>query len=190
VLLEEGRAVALTPKVFDTLLHLVEHAGESFSKEALMQAVWPDTIVEENNLNQNISTLRRLLGEKRGENRYIATIPGRGYRLTAAVVSVGGASAKVESSTNHGRRLALAVLPFDNMTSDAKRAYLADGLTEETIAAMGQVDPDHLSVIGRRSVMRYRETAKSRRSAVNWALGMWWRARCARKGRGCASRPN
>ena len=68
VLLEEGRAVALTPKVFDTLLHLVEHAGESFSKEALMQAVWPDTIVEENNLNQNISTLRRLLGEKRGEN--------------------------------------------------------------------------------------------------------------------------
>jgi DNA-binding winged helix-turn-helix (wHTH) protein/tetratricopeptide (TPR) repeat protein len=161
VLLEEGRAVALTPKVFDTLLYMLGRAGETFSKEELMQAVWPDTIVEENNLNQNISTLRRLLGEKRGENRYIATIPGRGYRFTAPVVSVGGESAKVESSTNHGTRLALAVLPFDNMTGDGGRAYLADGLTEETIAAMGQVDPDHLSVIGRRSVMRYRETAKS-----------------------------
>ena len=61
--------------MFDTLLYMLEHAGETFSKEALMEAVWPDTIVEENNLNQNISTLRRLLGEKRGENRYIATIP-------------------------------------------------------------------------------------------------------------------
>ena len=118
VLLEEGRAVALTPKVFDTLLYMLGRAGETFSKEELMQAVWPDTIVEENNLNQNISTLRRLLGEKRGENRYIATIPGRGYRFTAPVVSVGGESAKVESSTNHGTRLALAVLPFDNMTGD------------------------------------------------------------------------
>jgi DNA-binding winged helix-turn-helix (wHTH) protein len=89
VLLEGGKVIPLTPKVFDTLLYMLEHAGETFSKEALMQAVWPDTIVEENNLNQHISTLRRLLGEKRGENRYIATIPGRGYRFTAAVVSVG-----------------------------------------------------------------------------------------------------
>jgi DNA-binding winged helix-turn-helix (wHTH) protein len=71
-LLECGRVIPLTPKVFDTLHYMLEHAGETFSKEALMQAVWPDTIVEENNLNQNISTLRRLLGEKRGENRYIA----------------------------------------------------------------------------------------------------------------------
>jgi DNA-binding winged helix-turn-helix (wHTH) protein/Tfp pilus assembly protein PilF len=161
LLLEHGKVVPLTPKVFDTLLYMLDHAGETFSKEALMQAVWPDTIVEENNLNQNISTLRRLLGEKRGENRYIATIPGRGYRFTAAVVRVASASAKMESSTTHGMRVALAVLPFDNMTGDAGRAYLADGLTEETIAAMGQVDPDHLSVIGRRSVMGYRNTAKS-----------------------------
>jgi DNA-binding winged helix-turn-helix (wHTH) protein/tetratricopeptide (TPR) repeat protein len=159
-LLECGRVIPLTPKVFDTLHYMLEHAGETFSKEALMQAVWPDTIVEENNLNQNISTLRRLLGEKRGENRYIATIPGRGYRFTAAV-SIKGASVDIARSTTQGTRVALAVLPFDNMTGDAGRAYLADGLTEETIAAMGQVDPDHLSVIGRTSVMRYRNTAKS-----------------------------
>ena len=161
VLHEGGKVIPLTPKVFDTLVYMLEHAGETFSKEALMQAVWPDTIVEENNLNQNISTLRRLLGEKRGENRYIATIPGRGYQFTATVVGVDGASAKAKSSTKHETRVALAVLPFDNMTGDAGRVYLADGLTEETIAAMGQVAPDHLSVIGRTSVMRYRNTAKS-----------------------------
>ncbi len=160
VLHEGGKVIPLTPKVFDTLVYMLEHAGETFSKEALMQAVWPDTIVEENNLNQNISTLRRLLGEKRGENRYIATIPGRGYQFTATVAGVGGA-AKAQSPTKHETRVALAVLPFDNMTGDAGRAYLADGLTEETIAAMGQVAPDHLSVIGRTSVMRYRNTAKS-----------------------------
>ncbi len=77
------------------------------------------------------------------------------------MVSIGGASARVQSSIRRETRVALAVLPFDNMTGDAERAYLADGLTEETIAAMGQVDPDHLSVIGRTSVMRYRNTAKS-----------------------------
>ena len=54
-----GSPVSLTPKVFDTLLYLIEHKGEVLETEALMRALWPDTIVEENNLNQNISTLRR-----------------------------------------------------------------------------------------------------------------------------------
>ena len=71
----------LTPKVFDTLLYLVERAGEN----ELMREIWTDTIVEENNLNKNISVLRRVLGEKHGENRYIATIPGRGYKFVAEV---------------------------------------------------------------------------------------------------------
>ena len=81
LLSREGRHVALTPKVFDTLLLLVKRSGEVLEKEEFLRAIWPDTIVEENNLNQNISTLRRILGESRGENRYIATVPGRGYRF-------------------------------------------------------------------------------------------------------------
>ncbi len=72
-----GQPIALTPKVFDTLLLLVKRSGEVLEKEELLRAIWPDTIVEENNLNQNISTLRRILGESRGENRYIATVPGQ-----------------------------------------------------------------------------------------------------------------
>jgi len=75
----------LAGKVFDTLVYLVEHAGEPLDKDVLLRAVWPGVIVEENSLTQNISTLRQLLGEVRGENRYIATIPRKGYRFVAAV---------------------------------------------------------------------------------------------------------
>jgi DNA-binding winged helix-turn-helix (wHTH) protein/TolB-like protein len=81
----DGEAIPLTPKVFDTLLYLVEHRGVVLDKNDLMLAIWPDTVVEENNLNQSISALRRVLGENRGENRYIATVPGRGYRFVAEV---------------------------------------------------------------------------------------------------------
>ena len=75
----------LTPRVFDTLLFLVQHSGTVLDKERVMEAVWPDSIVEENNLSQNISTLRRLLGEPPGSGRFIVTVPGRGYRFAANV---------------------------------------------------------------------------------------------------------
>ena len=88
VLLRGGDSVPLTPRVFDTLLFLVRHHGRVIDKDELMRAIWPDAFVEENNLNQNISTLRRALGENRGENRYIATVPGRGYRFVAEVTRV------------------------------------------------------------------------------------------------------
>lgn len=80
-----GGAVALMPKVFDTLVFLVENAGKVVSKDELLSAIWAETIVEENNLTQNISSLRRILGEKPGEHRFISTIPGRGYKFVAEV---------------------------------------------------------------------------------------------------------
>jgi DNA-binding winged helix-turn-helix (wHTH) protein/tetratricopeptide (TPR) repeat protein len=79
--------VPLTGKVFDTLLYLVEHRGETLGKEQLLQAIWPELVVEENNLTQNVSTLRQLLGETRGENRFIATVPRKGYRFVAEVIA-------------------------------------------------------------------------------------------------------
>jgi pimeloyl-ACP methyl ester carboxylesterase len=80
-----GELVPLTPKVFDTLLYLVAHPGELVGKATLMKAIWPDVVVEENNLTQNISALRRVLGEGAGEHRFIVTEPGRGYRFVADV---------------------------------------------------------------------------------------------------------
>jgi DNA-binding winged helix-turn-helix (wHTH) protein len=81
----DGRPLPVTPKAFDTLIYLVQHADVVLGKETLMRAIWADTAVEENNLNQCISSLRRVLGEKRSEHRYIVTIPGRGYRFVAPV---------------------------------------------------------------------------------------------------------
>src|SRR2546423_6046856 len=85
LLSKQGQAIPLTPKVFDTLLALVGQHGRVMSKDELMQAVWPDTIVEETNLAHNISTLRKLLGQKAGDNRFIVTAPGRGYQFVAEV---------------------------------------------------------------------------------------------------------
>src|SRR5687768_9993029 len=82
---EAGPAIPLHGKLFDTLLYLVEHAGETLDKETLLRSIWPDVIVEENSLTQHISTLRQMLGEVRGENRYIVTIPRKGYRFVAQV---------------------------------------------------------------------------------------------------------
>src|SRR5438034_2181165 len=81
----DGTTVPLTPRVFETLLYMVEHHDTVLDKERLMEAVWPDSIVEENNLSQNISTLRRIFGETPGSHSYIVTVPGRGYRFVAEV---------------------------------------------------------------------------------------------------------
>src|SRR5258707_13372809 len=86
VLYERGRPVPLTPKAAETLLALVARHGRLVTKEELLGIVWPDTFVEENNLAQNISLLRRVLGEGAGGRPFIETIPKRGYRFVGPVV--------------------------------------------------------------------------------------------------------
>ena len=88
VLLREDQPVAITPKVFETLLILVRHSREVVSKDELMKAVWPDAFVEEANLSQNIFMLRKALGDTPEDRRYIVTLPGRGYRFSAHVRTV------------------------------------------------------------------------------------------------------
>ena len=83
LLLREGNPVPLTPKAFDILMVLVWNAGRIVEKDELMRLVWPGTVVEENNLTRNISSLRKALEEGPTERRYIVTIPGRGYQFAA-----------------------------------------------------------------------------------------------------------
>ncbi len=93
-----GSPVPLGPKVFDTLLYLVSHQGRLLEKDELMRAIWPDTVVEENSLNQCVSTLRRALGESPGENRYIITVPGRGYRFVAIATAMTNGAVVAEAT--------------------------------------------------------------------------------------------
>jgi DNA-binding winged helix-turn-helix (wHTH) protein len=83
-----GEAIPLAPKVFDTLLYFVERPGQLIAKRELLEAIWPHVVVEENNLTQAISALRRILGETPGAHRFIVTEPGRGYRLVASVRTI------------------------------------------------------------------------------------------------------
>jgi len=85
VLLREGEPVPLTPKVFDILMTLVENRGQVVEKDDLMKKVWPTTFVEEGNLTQNVSLLRKALGESAGGAQFIETVPRRGYRFVASI---------------------------------------------------------------------------------------------------------
>lgn len=87
-LLREGEAVAVTVKAFDILAALVQEAGRVVDKDELMRRVWPDAIVEEANLSQQIFLLRKALGEDAKDHRYIATVPRRGYRFVAEVTCI------------------------------------------------------------------------------------------------------
>src|SRR6267142_3585441 len=224
--------VPLTPKAFDVLVFLAQNPNRVITKDELLKAVWEDTFVEDGNLTQYISHLRRALADQSEDNRLIVTIARKGYQFTADVacleiaegrqqhvtqVPTSGVSTvgvAVEAGTgnlspqteapsatelskttkavpkprNHWRmaavlsafavvlvvagyiswrsfrtappprsgKIMLAVLPFQNLTGDPKQEYLADGLTEETIAQLGRLHPEQLGVIARTSVMGYK----------------------------------
>jgi len=100
VLLRDAVPVYLPPKAFDTLLVLVERSGHIIEKDELMRKVWPETFVEESNLTQYISVLRRTLGDERQEQRYIETIPRRGYRFVPPVRQAWSADGDLISATH------------------------------------------------------------------------------------------
>jgi len=106
LLSRDGEAVTLTPKCFDILQVLVERSGYLVEKEELMKAVWPDAFVEEGNLTQSISLLRRALGDNPDGPHYIETIPRYGYRFVAPVKTqlseLGTLEGTVEATVSSG----------------------------------------------------------------------------------------
>jgi adenylate cyclase len=139
-----GETIALPPKAVEVLLELVKRPGIVGGKQDLMKAVWPDTFVEEANLNQMIFLLRRALGDQ-----CIATVPRRGYRFTADVRMV-EIPCRIES---------VAVLPLANLSADPEQEYFADGITEALITELAKITG--LRVVSRTSVMRYRGTKEA-----------------------------
>ncbi|MDQ2746048.1 MAG: tetratricopeptide repeat protein [Acidobacteriota bacterium] len=94
----DDKLIALTPKAFETLCHLVQNNGHLLKKEELMELVWADTIVEESNLNVIVHTLRKALGDNAHESKYIETVAKRGFRFVADVQTESG-SDKFETDT-------------------------------------------------------------------------------------------
>lgn len=130
-----GRPLPLTPKAFDTLLYLVQNADAVLGKETLLSAIWVDTAVEENNLTQCISALRRVLGEKRAEHRYIVTVPGRGYRFVAPV------SRHVQPAIALSAEpiASIAVLPFQPLARNNRDESLEMGMADTLITRLSGI---------------------------------------------------
>jgi len=155
ILTRDGDAISLTPKATEILLVLLKHAGQLVEKDELLKEVWPDTFVEENNLTQNIFTLRKALGDDRTGPKYIETIARRGYRFLATVRTVSHAGTGVSSQPTGGASQSpvVAVLPFINNTGDPELEYLADGITSNLINNLSRTA--QLRVMSRSSVLRY-----------------------------------
>src|SRR5262249_26135010 len=153
--------VPLTPKVFETLLLLVQNAGRLVTKEYLLQNVWPEAFVEEANLSVNVARLRKALGKGAGESEYIETLPTLGYRFIANVSSERwqrtGSMRRVDRELhkqNRDKVHSLAIMPFYNESSDPNAEYLSDGLTESIINSLSHIQG--LRIIGHNSVFRYK----------------------------------
>jgi len=151
LLLRDGQPVALKPKIFDLLLVLVQNSGHVVHKNELMSRVWPDTVVEENNLTVSIFVLRKALGETHNGHRYIETVPKRGYRFAADVtVEATGSGSSTQiginslTVTNDARSLitnvqSLAVLPFTILGAEAQDDYLGLGLADALITKLSNI---------------------------------------------------
>ena len=131
--------VPLTPKLLDLLLHLLDHAGELVTKEALLDAIWPDANVTDNALTQAISELRQALGDDPSSPRYIKTVARRGYRFIAPVASAfapTGATADkpVASVLPDVASKTIAVFDFTNVTGDEDTSWLSAGVAETVTA--------------------------------------------------------
>jgi TolB-like protein len=151
-----GRPVRLERQPMDLLVLLVERRGQLVLRPEIVARLWTtDVFVDvETGVNTAIRKVRQALNDSRDAPVFIETVPGRGYRFVADIEVI------CESDSDPSR-IVLAVLPFQNPGGDPEREYLADGLTEETIASLGQIDPDRLGVIGRTSIMAYKGTRKS-----------------------------
>ena len=99
LLLSDGTPVPLTSKAFDTLVFLIANRDRVVTKDELLRSVWPDVVVEEGNLTQQIFLLRKALGESAQQPRHIVTVPGHGYRFTARVTPIADDSAAPEVPT-------------------------------------------------------------------------------------------
>ncbi|HZS09566.1 MAG TPA: tetratricopeptide repeat protein [Blastocatellia bacterium] len=121
LLLRDGEVVPLTPKAFDVLLALVGQPGRLLEKETLLKTVWPDSFVEENNLADNISRLRKALGEGENGQKFIETIPKRGYRFIASVKELNGESA-APGATRPPVSAEVAAVPLPAGTASPPRA--------------------------------------------------------------------
>jgi TolB-like protein len=137
--------IAVGSRALDVLGVLVGRAGDLVSRDQMIAAVWPATVVGDNNLNMQIAALRRVLDEGRAGGSCIQTVPGRGYRFAVPVTREAGYARP---------RLSIVVLPFIDLSDDGGQQYLADGITDEVTTDLSRLAD--MFVISRNTAFTYR----------------------------------
>jgi adenylate cyclase len=176
-LLRQEAAGAWTPvsigaRARDVLAFLLEQPGTLVSKDAIMDAVWPDVAVEPNNLTVQIAALRRVLDKGRAGNSCVQTVPGRGYRFVLRVTRLEEEHAGLATPRP---RLSIVVLPFDNLSGEPRDDYLADAITDDLTSDLTLI-PD-VSVTAREASNAYHRQSQDVRT-----IGEELRVRYALKG--------
>jgi TolB-like protein/Flp pilus assembly protein TadD len=148
LLLREGKPVPIGQRALALLVALAETDG-SVSKQGLLEAGWPGTIVEEGNLTVQIAALRKVLGAREDGSEWIVTVPRVGYRLVRAA-----ASPTTRAGASTPRLPSIAVLPFQNLSSDPEQDYFADGIVESIITGLSRFSS--IMVVARNSSFVFR----------------------------------
>jgi TolB-like protein len=151
--------VAIGSRALDVLGVLIEQAGEVVSKDEIIAAVWPGTVVEDNNLTVQISALRRVLDRGRSNGSCIQTVAGRGYRFVVVIthrtaIAQSGPTALFRDRTSPRPRLSIVVLPFTNLSNDPNQQYFADCITEDLASDLSRIA--HSFVISCNTAFTYR----------------------------------
>jgi len=150
-LTRRGRAVRLERIPMELLILLLERQEQVVTREEIGHRLWGEVFLDfESSINTAVLKLRRALKDGPKAPAFLQTVSGKGYRFTGVV-------ARHEET----RRVMLAVLPFENLSASAEQEYFSDGLTEETICYLGQVNPEAMGVIARTSSMAYKNTRRS-----------------------------
>jgi TolB-like protein/predicted Zn-dependent protease len=155
-----GAPVGLGSRAIGLLGLLAARHGEVVAKDAIMREVWPGRVVEEANMNVQVSRLRQVLDQNRTQGSCIQTIPGRGYcfvaPVTRLVADAKSASITITELGAHPQpRLSIVVLPFDNLSRDQGQQYLADGITEDLTTNLSRFTD--MLVISRNTAFTYRD---------------------------------
>jgi TolB-like protein/tetratricopeptide (TPR) repeat protein len=155
-LLRQGEPVHIEPQVFDLLLHLIENRDHVVSKDELLAAVWQGRIISESTLSTRINAARRAIGDSGERQELIRTTARRGLRFVGEVAAVeqhGMADGRGQAAV--AGRVAIAVLPFANLSGDPAQAYLSDGVSEDIITDLCRWP--QLAVSSRSASFRYRD---------------------------------
>ena len=150
-----NHSISLEPKVLDLISHFVRHPGELVTRDDLIQTVWEGRIVSDSAISSAINAARVALGDDGTAQRFIKTIPRRGFRFEIPV----------EADTTEPPRFsqdkpAIAVLPFENLSGDLDQRYFSDGITDDIITDLSRYN--ELFVIARHSSFAFRDSSIAR----------------------------